>query len=922
MPAATARRPWQATQRPNAAAPRAAAEASTGKSFAPIGVTTAGAGDVVCRVTTIQVRLAAAIADRYRVERELGAGGMATVYLAHDLKHERDVAIKVLHPDLGAALGADRFLAEIKTTAKLQHPHILPLLDSGAADGLLYYVMPYVRGETLRARLDRERQLPLDDALRIAREVAGALDHAHKQGVIHRDIKPENILLQDGAALVADFGIALAVQSAGGARLTQTGLSLGTPQYMSPEQATGERLIDARSDVYALGAVTYEMLAGEPPFTGPTVQAVVARLLSDTPRSISAQRKAVPLHVEAAVMRALEKLPADRFAQAAAFASALEDTSARATSGVAPRTRASKPRRFMTSALVGIAATAVAFAGWWIGQRSSTASGNDRRLVADLSMGGKSRPGIGVTLSHDGRIVGIVAPDSTGVSVIRLRDLSSDSARVVPGSQGASAFAFSPDDKSLSFSGAGGTIRRMAVEGGPSTVVATPNPFRTSLHWGIDDWVYFTQSNGALSRVRASGGPVESLTSLDSARHEFAHWDPQLLPGGKALLFFSYAFPADSSRVEVVDLTTHRRQTLIRNAFYPRYVAGGYLTFFREGVVMAVRFDAGALRVSGAPVSLLTNVALDQSAGASGYAVSDDGTLVYQPQSNVNVPQLVREIARDGRDGELLTATGRWKEPRISPDGRYLAVSQLGRPTQIWLLDRARRVFSQLTRGAGESSSPNWAPDSRSLIHMTETPVYDVVRTPVDGSVVDTLLRSGVDKMPTSVASDGRSWAFEMESQLFVRSGNDAPRPVAPNGNPRFTPVISPDGKWIVYAERATKGVTEVYVQSITGAARRQLSSGGGAQPLWTKGGRELVYRQGDALLASPFEPATGEPGISVELFRRPSDGQTYGGRTTQFDVSPDGQRFLLVIPQQQERASIVTLVLNWRRELERALGR
>ncbi|WP_309670167.1 protein kinase [Gemmatimonas sp.] len=875
-------------------------------------------------MTTIQARLAAALSRCYRVDRELGAGGMATVYLAHDLKHERDVAIKVLHPDLGAALGAERFLSEIKTTAKLQHPHILPLLDSGAADGLLYYVMPYVRGETLRARLERERQLPLEDALRIAREVAGALDHAHKQGIIHRDIKPENILLQDGAAVVADFGIALAVQSAGGQRLTQTGLSLGTPQYMSPEQATGERLIDARSDVYALGAVTYEMLAGEPPFSGPTVQAVVARLLADTPRSLAAQRKAVPPHVEAAVMRALEKLPADRFAQAAAFATALEDTSARAISRVAPRASSlSNPRRFTISALVGIAATAVACAGWWIGQRSSTGSGSDGRLVADLAMGGKSRPILGVTLSPDGRVVGIVGPDSTGVRVIRLRDLSSDSARIVPGSQGADAFAFAPDGKSLAFLGAGGTIRRISVEGGPSTVIAPqPGSFRTMLSWGADDWVYYTQRSGALSRVSASGGAPESITLLDSARHEFSHWDPQLLPGGKTLLFFSYAFPADSSRVEVVDLTTHRRQTLIRNAFFPRYVADGYLTFIRDGVVMAVRFDASSLRVDGEPVSILTNVASEQSAGVSGYTISDGGTLLYQPQSDVDVPQLVREISRDGRDGELVTVTGRWAEPRISPDGRFLALTQIGRLPQIWLLDRSRRVFSQLSHGAGASFSPNWAPDSRSLIHLTETPVFDVVRTPVDGSAVDKLLRSAIDKLPTSVGSDGRSWAFESQGQLFVVNGSDAPRVVAVNGNGRGTPVISPDGRWIAYTERAAVGASEIYVQSMTTPARRQLSSGGGGQPRWTKGGRELVYRQGDVVLASPFDPATGEPGVSVELFRRPSAGQVYGGRTAGFDVSPDGQRFYLVIPEQQERASTVRLVLNWRRDLERALGR
>src|SRR5688500_6383281 len=282
-------------------------------------------------------RLATALADRYHIERELGQGGMATVYLAHDLRHEREVAIKVLHPDLGATLGSDRFLSEIRTTARLQHPHILPLLDSGSVSvsdegrrtrdeagqpsslvsgpsSFLYYVMPRVTGETLRARLERERQLPIEDAVRIAREVADALGYAHGHGVIHRDIKPENILLQGGHALVADFGIALAVQQAGGSRLTQTGLSLGTPQYMSPEQAMGERTIDARSDIYALGAVTYEMLTGDPPFTGPSVQAIVARLVTEEPRPIGIQRKAVPGHVEGAVLRALEKLPADRFA--------------------------------------------------------------------------------------------------------------------------------------------------------------------------------------------------------------------------------------------------------------------------------------------------------------------------------------------------------------------------------------------------------------------------------------------------------------------------------------------------------------------------------------------------------------------------------------------------------------------------------
>src|SRR5689334_25308870 len=279
--------------------------------------------------TTPVDQLRAALADRYRLERELGQGGMATVYLAHDLRHERKVAIKVLRPELAAVIGAERFVREIKTIAALQHPHILGLIDSGEVNGTAYYVMPYVEGESLRDRLRREKQLPVADAVRLATEVAAALDYAHRHGVIHRDIKPENVMLHDGAALVADFGIALAVSSAGGGtRMTETGMSLGTPHYMSPEQAMGEREITARSDVYALGAITYEMLVGEPPFTGPTAQAIVAKVMTADPAALSAQRRSVPPAVEDAVLTALSKLPADRFATAAEFAAALKGDAA------------------------------------------------------------------------------------------------------------------------------------------------------------------------------------------------------------------------------------------------------------------------------------------------------------------------------------------------------------------------------------------------------------------------------------------------------------------------------------------------------------------------------------------------------------------------------------------------------------------
>src|SRR5688572_14916122 len=268
-------------------------------------------------------QLKASLASRYLIEREIGRGGMATVYLARDIRHNRNVALKVLNPELGAVLGVDRFLSEIRVTANLNHPNLLPLFDSGEADGVLFYVMPYVQGESLRARLRREKQLPIDDVVQLGVTIANALQYAHRHGVIHRDLKPENILLHEGQPLVADFGIALAISAADAERITQTGVSVGTPQYMSPEQATGDRTIDERSDIYSLGAILYECLTGDPPHTASTAQGVIARVITDEPRSIRLTRPNVAPNLEAALQRALAKVPADRWRTAQEFADAL-----------------------------------------------------------------------------------------------------------------------------------------------------------------------------------------------------------------------------------------------------------------------------------------------------------------------------------------------------------------------------------------------------------------------------------------------------------------------------------------------------------------------------------------------------------------------------------------------------------------------
>ena len=347
-------------------------------------------------------RLTAALADRYRIERELGQGGMATVYLAEDLKHRRKVALKVLKPELAAVLGAERFVQEITTTAALQHPHILPLFDSGTADGFLYYVMPFIDGETLRAKLNRETQLGVDEAVRIATDVADALHYAHQHGVIHRDIKPENILLANGRPMVADFGIALAVSAAAGGRMTETGLSLGTPHYMSPEQATAEKEISARSDVYSLASVLYEMLAGQPPHVGGSAQQIIMKIIAEGPAPVTRLRKSVPPNVAAALTKALEKLPADRFASAAKFGEALGNPAFTTSTGrsAVPATRRYRWATLAAVLLLGVALGGVAVRA--VGTKPAPL-GNARREQLTFN-GLAGRPAI----SADGRFVAYV----------------------------------------------------------------------------------------------------------------------------------------------------------------------------------------------------------------------------------------------------------------------------------------------------------------------------------------------------------------------------------------------------------------------------------------------------------------------------------------------------------------------------------
>ena len=484
------------------------------------------------------------LADRYQIEREVGAGGMATVYLAHDIRHDRKVAIKILRSELAAAIGAERFLAEIRTTANLQHPNILALFDSGQAGSFLFYVMPYIEGETLRSRLDREKQLPIADAVRVASEVASALDYAHRHGVIHRDIKPSNILFHDGRALVADFGIALAASKAGTDRMTHTGMTLGTPHYMSPEQGMAERNLTPRTDIYSLGAMTYEMLAGEPPFTGPTAQAILSKVLTVDPKPPRELRRSIPLHVQSAVLTALEKLPADRFATASKFADALNsgalptgsDPLLRGESAAA-RGRGNFLEKIGSKWMIGAAGLLLVIAGsagWLLrGALNRPESEAPVRMAFSIGVPGVDRSFI--EISPDGRRVIQVVSDSNGVDRILMRDLGSTALVSIPGSEGAVDPVFSADGEWISFN-SDGKLLKVPTAGGPPVQVADSASVGGGA-WTPDGNIVFSRDARGLWIVPSTGGRPSQITALDTARKEFNHWYPQVLPGGNAVIY-------------------------------------------------------------------------------------------------------------------------------------------------------------------------------------------------------------------------------------------------------------------------------------------------------------------------------------------------------------------------------------------------
>ena len=886
-------------------------------------------------------RLNAALEGRYRVVRELGQGGMATVYLAEDLKHDRKVALKVLRPELAAVVGSERFLAEIKVTAGLQHPNILALHDSGEADTLLFYVMPYVEGESLGDRLERERQLPVDEAVKIATAVANALDFAHGRGVVHRDIKPDNILFQSGEPVVGDFGIALAMSAGGGERLTETGLSVGTPYYMSPEQAMGEH-VGRQSDVYSLGCVLYEMLVGDPPYTGGTAQAVLGQIISGKPVRTTEKRSAVPPNVDAAIRKALEKVPADRFAGAKDFARALADTGFR--HGAPDESeREAGPRATLWKRLAftfGAMAAVLAGIQGWTALRPAPDAPEPIQVHLDLTprldwtLG---TPGQ-ITFSDDGDFL-VYAGDDAERDGLWLRRLRSLESTFINGTERGISPAISPDGSQIAFVVLEDAEVRIVPLAGGTARTLTDGAI-CCLDWGEDGFVYFTSSQFSIMRVPASGGTPEAVGE-NSGRFEFA---PSLSSDGEVLLYGS-AFRLEGAEMELRArrLATGEWETVMPFVALGRLLDSGQLVGVDgQSRLFVASFDPESL-AAGPSITIAEDVL--QSPAAQ-FAIGPSGSAVYG--IGASTTRQFRPVWVD-RSGAVEVVDPDWivspgsavANPgfSLSPDGSRVAMGVSdGQGMDIYVKQLPAGPFSRLTSDPGAEFRPRWTRDGARVTYIwgdgTGIDASRFLARRADGiGEPGILATSSRGVLEGTLSPDG--WRVlrlgnamlggDVDIGLFA-PGEDTVSVAIASEFLETGIALSPDGRWLAHVSDET-GRAEVYVRSFPDPTlfKEQVSTAGGVQPVWGRSGRELYFVNEDReMVAVEVTPGDAlQVGDRTPLFTIPDDVLLLENDFyAMYDVDVDEQRFMMLQAIEGAEAGRLVLMLHWLDELKGQLGR
>lgn len=905
--------------------------------------------------------------SHYRVTGKIGAGGMGEVYRAQDTRLNREVALKVLPDEFARdAERMARFRREAQLLASLNHPNIATIYGLEEQDGKFALAMELAAGEGLDDRIVRQNgkagAIPLDEALAMAVQIVEALEAAHDKGIIHRDLKPANIKVSaEGVVKVLDFGLAKALEGeASDADLaksptismaaTRAGIILGTAAYMSPEQAKGKR-VDRRADVWSFGAVLYEMLSGQQAFAGETTTDVLAAVVRAEPEWDKLPAT-TPAAISLLLHRCLIKDPRQRLQAIGDARIAIEeyrkDPSGTmlsggtlvggtmfmsATGGSFAAGLNAKTRRVLgvASVIALLAVVALAY-GLWQAKRPEPKPVGRFLITAPAELILVSHPA--VAISPDGSMIAMVTVHQ-GSTRIYLRRRDEYKAKEVPGTENALHPMFTPDNQWIAFMG-GGFLKKAPVAGGPPVNIAEMNDGRGAVWMPDGSIIYSPGATTPLMRVAAPGAAPTPVTKIVGEKKERSHRWPAVLPGGKAVLFTvgTLASPDnyDDADIDAVVLKTGERKTLLRGASMAAYAPSGHLIFGRTGSLFAVGFDAEKLEVRGTPVPVLTDVGGDSTTGVVHFSLAQDGTMTYLPggeQGGLGLYRLTW-IDRKGGTEAIPLPEERYIDPKLSPDGKKVAIVRYQNANDIWVFDFARKTMNRLTFDGG-NITPVWSPDSKYLYYSgrdAATNQRRLLRKAADGGTEAELLATFESRaLLGSLSRDGRAVYFDMPQGTGLTDimrlplEKDAkPEVVMPGRADRFSPAISPDGRYMAYVS-SESGTPDVFVHALgAGGGRWQVSTNGGLEPRWSQDGKELFYRRNTQLISVPVETSPNLTlGTATLLFEGVYNLRTDSG--VSYSVSPDGKRFLMVRRAAQLHApDSVNVILNWTEDLKRAV--
>ena len=868
----------------------------------------------------------------YEISAPLGAGGMGEVYRARDTRLDRTVAVKILPAQFSSdPVRKQRFEREAKTISSLNHPHICVLYDVGHQDGIDYLVMECVEGETLARRLEKG-SLPLEQVVRYGTQMADALDKAHRRGVVHRDLKPSNIMLAPTGAKLLDFGLAkpssplassVTLTAASAGPVTEEGTIVGTLQYMSPEQVEGKET-DGRSDIFSLGAVLYEMVTGKRAFQGTSQLSVTSAILEKEPEPISATKPMMPPALDHTVRKCLAKLPDERWQSASDLASELKwiaETGSQA--GEAARVRIGRGRWERASWLSAAVLFLLVVAGgvaWW---KASARRAPAMYFHASIPFSSND-----VVLSPDGRTLAMVAySEQVNNYALWTSEVGGRRTNQVEGTQEASYPFWSPDGKSIGFF-AEGKLKKVDLPGGPVQVLCDASNGRGGA-WNRDGVIVFTpDSFGGLYRVSASGGSPVEITKTDASRVETSHRWPMFMPDGKHFIYLAANFTEhfENNAVFLGSLDSQERRLLVSTSANAAYAEPGYLLYLRDTTLVAQPFDLRRYVLSGEPHPLSDNVLFTRLVDRAVFSVSG-GVLVTQTGKGASVSNLTW-FDRSGKAVGTAGAPGSYGNVRLSADGREVAVDQNNpdrRNVDILIFAQDRAVPTRLTFDASGHQTPIWSPDGKQILFSWNRRLGNQVYLKnADGSgseeeVVD--LGAGFTVNAWDWSNDGKHILLRKGNELWYLSWPE--RVTKPLFQAAWTvqnAQFSPDGRWIAFSSNET-GKMEIYVSPFPSADGRWLvSSAGGKEPRWRQDGKELFYlsTEGKMMAVAVTTGASFKAAAPVMLFQTQRRQPISSFAVFSYDVSGDGQRFLIITKGDEPNPAPLSVLLNWTSEMEK----